>query len=166
MKEESSAPSVHSRRSGRRQSIEEVVRHLHHIFKVVDTFSRRTLAEFGVSGPQIWALRTIEAAGSLTMGELAEALFLHMSTVTGIVDRLEGRRLVLRERFGEDRRVVHLRVTARGRSVIDRTPEPPRSLIAKGLQDLQPRELGRMRYAVARLAQIMRADRLEPETSD
>ena len=104
MKEEApSIPSGSSRRSGRRHAIEEVVRHLHRIFKVVDTFSRRTLAEFGVSGPQIWALRTIEASGSLTMGELAGALFLHMSTVTGIVDRLEGRRLVVRERFGEDR---------------------------------------------------------------
>jgi DNA-binding MarR family transcriptional regulator len=157
---------VESRRTERRPAVEEIVRHLHQIFKAVDTFSRRTLAEFGVSGPQIWALRTIEGSGSLTMGELADHMFLHMSTVTGIVDRLESRHLVIRERFGEDRRVVHLRVTARGRAVIERTPEPPRSQIAKGLQHLQPRELGRMRYAIARLAHIMRADQLDSESSD
>lgn len=148
-----------SKRSDRKEELAEVVQGLHHLFKAVDTFSRQMLRTFGVSGPQVWALGTIAQAGSLTIGELADRMYLHISTVSGIVDRLEERSLMVRERTEEDRRVVRLRVTRQGRLILQRAPEPPRSLIAKGLQRLSDRELQIMKSAVRQLTRIMGANR-------
>ncbi len=139
----------------RRRLIAEVVQPLHSIFRSVDTFSKRSLKTFGVTGPQIWALRTVHKAGVLTVGELTRQMYLHISTVSGIVDRLEAAGLLTRERQKPDRRIVHLRLTSRGRAVLKRTPEPPRSKISSRVQRLKDGELRQLRWAVQRLSQLM-----------
>jgi DNA-binding MarR family transcriptional regulator len=128
---------------------------LHQIFQAVDLFSRRTLRDFGVSGPQIWALRTIEEGGVVNMGDLAQRMHLHMSTISGIIDRLESGRLVTRERSSADARVMELRLTARGRIVLAKAPEPPRSKAARGLQRLRPKELNQVHSALLLIARVM-----------
>jgi|SRR5882672_6361466 len=131
---------------------------LHRIFQSVDLFSRKALRDFGVTGPQIWALRTIERAGVSTMGALAQGMHLHMSTVTGIIDRLEAGRLVTRVRSSEDARVMELRLTPRGRTILARSPEPPRSKAARGLQRLPPARLRQVRAALLLVAGAMDVD--------
>ncbi|HYE99487.1 MAG TPA: MarR family transcriptional regulator [Planctomycetota bacterium] len=148
-----------SRAVGREDTLAHVVQTVHRIFKVVDTFSRQALREFGVSGPQIWALRTIDASSGITIGNLAGKMYLHISTVSGILDRLEERGLVERQRSTEDRRVTLLQVTARGRAVLARAPEPPRSLILRGLRTLPAAELRRLRQSLDTLARIMQVPR-------
>ncbi len=138
--------------------LQETVRTLHGLFQHVDLFSRRMLRDFGVSGPQLWALRTIADRKNLTIGELAALMFLHISTVSVLLDRLEERGLVERERSAPDRRVVRLRVTSAARRILYRAPEPPRSQLTRGLQDLSMRERRRMRDHVRRLARLMGMD--------
>jgi len=58
--------------------------------------SKRMEDALGISGPQRFALRMIGVRPGITAGELAMVLHLHPSTVTGIVQRLEIRRLVKR----------------------------------------------------------------------
>lgn len=76
--------------------------------------SKRMEDTFGVSGPQRFALRMIGARPGITAGELAGVLHLHPSTVTGIVQRLEMRKLVKRSANESDARVAHLSLTAAG----------------------------------------------------
>jgi DNA-binding MarR family transcriptional regulator len=137
--------------------LDDAVRTLHRIFKAVDTFSRRALRDFGVSGPQIWALRTIGGAKELTAGELAARMHLHPSTVTGILQRLEARRLVRRSRRPEDRRVSRLGLTSKGRALAARAPEPPRSVVFRGLRRLGAAELRETRRSLRRIERYMRA---------
>lgn len=137
------------------------VRSLHRIFKAVDLFSRRALRDFGVSGPQIWALRTIGAEEAMTAGELAARLHLHPSTVTGILQRLEARGLVRRSREARDRRVSRLELTARGRNLVFRAPEPPRSLALRGLSRLSAAELRETRRSLQRVERAMRGASFE-----
>jgi DNA-binding MarR family transcriptional regulator len=63
------------------------------------------------------------------MSELANALFCDNSNVTGIVDRLEERRLVRREAAAGDRRVKLLVLTKEGErmrvEITKRMSEPP-----------------------------------------
>jgi DNA-binding MarR family transcriptional regulator len=54
------------------------------------------------------------------MGGLAKLLELDVSTVTRTVDRLEERGLVTRRRSDSDRRVLLVRVTPRGRALVER----------------------------------------------
>ncbi len=55
--------------------------------------------------------------GRMRMGELAEGLLLSRSGLTRLVDRLEGRRLVKRERCEEDARGLFAQITPQGREV-------------------------------------------------
>lgn len=144
--------------TARKEVITEVVRNLQHLFRAVDTFSKRTLQEFGVSGPQLWALRTVHGSGEITVGGLADGMYLHISTVSGIVDRLQERGLVTRVRSDHDRRVVRLRLTPRGRALLRRAPEPPRSRVPAALQRLETRKLRTVREGTRQILKIMRLD--------
>lgn len=79
--------------------------------------SKRMEDTMGISGPQRFALRMIGARPGITAGELAGVLHLHPSTVTGIVQRLESRKLVKRSANELDGRVAHLHLTPGGSKV-------------------------------------------------
>jgi len=144
------------------EALSETVEMLHQIFQAVDLFSRQTLRDFGVTGPQIWALRTIDDGDVVSMGDLAQRMHLHMSTVSGIIDRLESARLVTRERSAADARVMDVRLTARGRALLAKAPEPPRSKAARGLQRLNPKELSQVHSALLLIARAMDVEFTSP----
>jgi len=68
----------------------------------------------GLSPAQIHTLLWLGRDGALAMGDLARRVRVTEKTATGLVDRLERDGLVHRERDVRDRRVVHVRLTARG----------------------------------------------------
>jgi DNA-binding MarR family transcriptional regulator len=76
--------------------------------------SKRMEDALGVSGPQRFAVRIIGVNPGITSGQLAAILHLHPSTVTGIVQRLESRKLVRRTGSRTDGRVTHLHLTPAG----------------------------------------------------
>ncbi|MCL6595780.1 MAG: MarR family transcriptional regulator [Firmicutes bacterium] len=67
------------------------------------------------------ALGRVAREPGLTAGELARALWMSESAVTAVLNRLEGAGLLVRQRQGHDRRVVHLALTERGRAVLEET---------------------------------------------
>jgi DNA-binding MarR family transcriptional regulator len=73
--------------------------------------------EVGVTGPQRLVLRLAGRTPGISAGELAEALHLHPSTLTGVLVRLQKRRLLVRRRDPRDARRAVLHLTERGRSV-------------------------------------------------
>jgi DNA-binding MarR family transcriptional regulator len=79
--------------------------------------SRRMSRDFGVTGPQRLVMRLVATGQATTPGELADRLVLHKSTVTGILARLERRRLIARARHASDARRVTLTVTPAGERV-------------------------------------------------
>ena len=72
------------------------------------------LAKIGLTPPQFYVLATIGYAGSLPFGEIGAKMMVTVSNLTGIVDRLEEKKLVLRKRDETDRRVVHVTLTEKG----------------------------------------------------
>ena len=74
---------------------------------------------------------TVLEDGPMAMSRLAEALDVSVASATGIVDRMEDRRLVERRPSPDDRRVVLVHPTRRGRRVFE--------VLAKARRDaLQP----------------------------
>ena len=71
-------------------------------------------AEFGLSPVQCHVLHLIEPGRPLAMNRLAATLSCDASNVTGLVDRLEARGLVLRRASPADRRVKVLDLTPTG----------------------------------------------------
>jgi len=75
------------------------------------------LQELGLTPPQFYVLATIGYAGGLPFGEIGAKMMVTVSNLTGIVDRLEEKKLVLRKRDENDRRVVHVVLTEKGRKI-------------------------------------------------
>lgn len=72
------------------------------------------LERLDLTPPQFYVLATIAYAGGLPFGEIGEKMMVTVSNLTGIVDRLEEKGLVVRERDLRDRRVVRVRLTEKG----------------------------------------------------
>jgi DNA-binding MarR family transcriptional regulator len=75
----------------------------------------------------------------LTVGEVAERLQLGGNTTTELIDRAEASGLVLRERSGDDGRVVYLRLTREGERRLDgllRSLDADRLGLQEALQSL------------------------------
>ena len=87
-------------------------------------------------------LMALEGDGPLPMGALAEAMDVSQASVTGIVDRMEQRDLVERQRADDDRRVVRVGLTDEGRRLIGLLADQRREHIAQLLDDLTDDELG------------------------
>jgi DNA-binding MarR family transcriptional regulator len=80
----------------------------------------RVATEFGLTPPQLFALRTLDPDNPSPMRALASALHCDTSNVTGLVDGLEAHGLVERRPAEHDRRVRMLVVTERGAQVRER----------------------------------------------
>jgi DNA-binding MarR family transcriptional regulator len=76
--------------------------------------SKRMEDAIGVSGPQRFALRLIGLNPGIGAGELAAAMHLHPSTVTGMIQRLAARGYVERASHAADRRRLKLHLTRTG----------------------------------------------------
>jgi DNA-binding MarR family transcriptional regulator len=89
-------------------------------------------AELELSPAQCHVLHLIEPDRPIPMGQLAEILACDASNVTGLVDRLESRGLILRRPSPADRRVKVLVLTATGTrlraTLVERMTTPPPNL--------------------------------------
>ena len=90
---------------------------------------------------QLNVLALLEATGPLPMSRLAESLDLAVASLTGIVDRMEARRLVERRRDSVDRRVVLVAPGPASRKVFADINQRRRRGLAKLLAGLQDDEL-------------------------
>ena len=125
--------------------ISAVVQALRRITKAVHEYSKAVDREFGITGPQLWAMRTIEELGGCSAGELADRLCVHPSTVTGVIQRLEDKRLIDRQKRPEDRRAVILTLTPTGKKLLERAPYPAQGQLVRALQTLPQDDLTRLR---------------------
>ncbi len=83
----------------------------------------RRMRAFDLTPPQAISLRKL-LDGPLPMGAVAEVLSCDASTLTGIADRLEERRLIQRQVDPADRRVKLLALTDEGRKLVESIDGP------------------------------------------
>jgi DNA-binding MarR family transcriptional regulator len=99
----------------------------------------RAAGEFGLTPPQLFALRQLDPEQPIPMRALAKALHCDSSNVTGLVDGLAAQGLVERREAEHDRRVRMLVVTEHGADVRNRLVEAmqavPESIARLSLAD-------------------------------
>ena len=115
--------------------------------------TKRMAAEIGLTGPQLTVVKLLDSLGDMSLSELSERIRAQNSTVTGIIDRMEREGHVVRARSKEDRRVVHIKLTAKGRELATRIPVEPIQIFREAVLGLSPddsRHLLRILTQVAR----------------
>jgi DNA-binding MarR family transcriptional regulator len=94
--------------------------------------------KYGVRLAGLRALRILRDLGRVPISRFAEALSIPRSTATGVVDRLEERGLVERAFDPVDRRMINIRITARGLAALEDRALIERSTIGERIRALAP----------------------------
>ena len=142
-------------------AISETIQSLRRIFKALQNYSHEVSHRYGITGPQLWVLRTVFKDGELPLGELSQKMYLHPSTITGVVNRLEKKGYVSRDRDQEDRRVVMVQLTPKGKRLVKRAPNPVQGKMIHGLRQLRKEKLEFIHESVQTLVEIMEAQNLK-----
>lgn len=125
------------------------------------TESRRLTKELArranLTGPQLTVLKLLEQLGDLSLSDLSDRIRAQNSTVTGIIDRMEREGLVTRERSVEDRRVVHIRLTAKGARIAKDIPIEPMEIFRSALESLSATEMRELLKTMTKLARRVQA---------
>lgn len=128
-----------------------VVQQLRIVYRAMQEHSRWVEKQCGVSAAQLWALWELTNRSGLRVSELSQALSLHQSTTSNLLDKLEKKGLVERRRGGPDQRVVQVFVSAAGQALVARAPRPVQGAISAALAQLPDADLARLSQALAAL---------------
>lgn len=113
-------------------------------------------SDMNVTLGQMDCLREIARLGEPTMKQVAEALGLHPSTVTVLVDGLVAHGLVKRVADPRDRRIVRVSQTAKGRRNHERHMARMRARVMDMLSGLGDADLTRLRDSLSTLREAAR----------
>ena len=121
------------------------------VFSSAKRQSREIEKSCGASAGQLWALSELGKHPGLRVSELARALYIKNSTVSNLLDRLEQRGWVRRERNGKDQRVVQLYLSPAGSKLLASCPVPPRGVVAEALRMISLDSLEGLEYSLDEL---------------
>ena len=140
---------------------DDVLVAMRRIIRATDLYSQKLRKTVGLTTPQLLVLRSVGPRHDVSLGEIANDLSLSQATVTTLVDRLEAHSLVARKRSAEDKRRVHVRLTARGRDVLERAPDLLQDRFVARLDALPDWERSMITAALQRTAALMDAGDLD-----
>jgi DNA-binding MarR family transcriptional regulator len=122
------------------------------LLKAADTLAQEAeqlLKSNGLTGAQYNVLRILRGAEpeGLACSTIGERMISHDPDMTRLLDRMEKRCLITRQRQSDDRRVVKTRITSSGLEILKRLEQPIRELHKHQFQHMS----GARVRAVARL---------------
>lgn len=113
---------------------------------------RRRVGSSSTTLPQFDVLaQLLRHPEGMTSTELSRALLVTAGNLTGIVDRLEDRGLVVRQAAAADRRVKRLRLTPRGKRLAKKEVERHEQWLGEIFGPLEPRERTKLIRALDQL---------------
>gem|GEM_PF-189452 len=142
----------------------EVLNHLlvetfNEILKIEEQ-SLRLVAGSEVTVNEVHTLDAIGKSEPCTVSELASAMMVTVSTMTITINRLEKKGLVKRERSGDDRRVVRVYLTDKGRSLSYVHRRFHRRMVKAVSEQLTIDEIGVLSKAMENLKDFFRQENM------
>ena len=119
--------------------------------------SKRMGKTLGITGPQRLVLKIVSQYPEISAGELAHVVRLHPSTITGILQRLVAKGLLVRDADAADTRRVRLRVRDHARSLTRRSPGTVEAAVQQVLARVPQAHVTHARAVLTAIA-----DALEP----
>lgn len=138
-----------------------ILKSLRRIIRAVSIHSKKLDSEFNITAPQMICLYSLSSRDGITLSDLSLDVSLGQSTVNGIVDRLETKKLVKRERSFTDRRKVHLHITEAGRDIVKSAPSLLQERFTNSLMGLQELEQAAIALSLERVVTLMEAENLD-----
>jgi DNA-binding MarR family transcriptional regulator len=124
-----------------KSDVDQVVETILYLYTESRRITKELARRADLTGPQLAVVKLLEQIGDLSLSELSERIRAQNSTVTGIIDRMEREGLVTRERSREDRRVVYIKLTPKGRKLAEEIPVEPMVVFKGALESLTAQEV-------------------------
>lgn len=141
-----------------------ILRALRRITRSIALHSRQLAAYSNITAPQLVCLRAVVENGPLTATAISREIHVSPSTVVGILDRLEDKGWIKRERGREDRRIVFVTATEAGIKLAHDTPSPLQKKLADALNALPEIEQATITMSLERIVHLMESSStVEPE---
>ncbi len=106
------------------------------VFRSVQAHSKTVEHQCGLSSAKLWMMWELFAHPGMKVSELAKALTIHPSTCSNMLDQLENKSLIRRERSKHDQRAVHLHLTEEGTQLLASAPRPAQGKLPEALKKL------------------------------
>ena len=134
---------------------------LRQIIRATDMQEKEISRSTGLTLPQLLVMQTLRQASPITTGELAKEISLTQATVTSILDRLEKKVLITRERGTDDKRKVWINLTNEGLELMKGAPTTQQDLFSRRFDDMQSWEQSMVVAALERVAFMLDAQHLD-----
>ncbi len=131
-----------------------VMRELTHAYQAFAAYSERHVRELGLTPAQFDVIATLGNTQGMYMGELAERTLVTKGTLTGIVDRLEKKRLVRREVPPDNRRCFTIVLTPEGEQMFAEVFPAHIAYLKERFGQLSPQELEEARSVLSKLRDL------------
>jgi DNA-binding MarR family transcriptional regulator len=138
--------------------IADTIDNLRRVFQVIQEYSKKVEHTTGLTSPQLWAIKVLAESAPMKVSELARRMYLHPATVVGVLTRLESHGLIKRTRSKEDRRVVWVNLTPKGKNLVAAAPEVAQGLLVMGLEKIPLSGLKEVNKGLKRLVSILGYD--------
>jgi DNA-binding MarR family transcriptional regulator len=132
-----------------------VVDSIRSIIQTVRNSGRDTEQKLGISSAQLYVLAELRDKPALSINELADRTYTHQSSVSMIVARLVESRLVTRSASSRDGRRLSITLTAAGRAILRKSPDPVQTRLVSALRSMSRAELKELAGGLAILTDIL-----------
>jgi DNA-binding MarR family transcriptional regulator len=122
----------------------------------LQSYSKQMASTLGVTGPQRLVIRLAARFPQIAAGQLAEMLHVHPSTLTGVLQRLEARGILVREQDPADGRRALFRVTPKGRKIDQTRSGTAEAAVTQALEKLDRKDLAAAERVLAELAEQLK----------
>ena len=140
---------------------EQLLVSLRRIIRAIDIHSCQLQKKSGLTGPQLIVMKQISQLDGPLAKQIAQKINLSAATVTSIIDRLEKRELVIRQRSAVDKRKVHLFLSEAGKQLLQTSPQPLQEHFIQRYQLLDEQNQDILLDSVEQIASMMDAEELD-----
>ncbi len=133
----------------------QIMMRLRQIIQEMSRHSKQLQEKYKITLPQLICLKEVADHGPIAIGALTQIVFINNSTVTGIIDRLETRKLVQRVRISKDRRQVHVEITQAGLNFLEDAPTPIHHRFMEKLEKMKPKDVSVLLWGLELLVDML-----------
>lgn len=136
---------------------------LRKIIRSINLESKRIEKEYSISIPQLLTLQFLSSQKNYQSSarELKSYLKLNPSTISGIISRLEKKRLIAKLPKFDDKRISHIALTDSGMNLLKNAPTTLFEQLSEELQELDEQKLEELNNSIDFLVRAMNAEDIE-----
>jgi DNA-binding MarR family transcriptional regulator len=151
----------HSQNGSSPDKVRAIIFLIRKLMHGAELYTKELNKKYSITSAQLNCLLALYENGPLPPSQIAKHMMVKSSTVTGVIDRLEQKGLLTRQRNSPDRRIINIQLTQGGKKMAKVAPPPIQQRVVDGLQQLSAKELDQIILSLTKLTKMIDLQDLE-----